>query len=419
MLFTPYVLPYITSALATVFTGVVASRRPTRAARVLVALCAAGFLWNVANAAEVLASGLAGKLIWANIEYPAIVAVPLLWFLFVSEYIGHHKRLRPRWLLPLSVIPVLTSVLVWADPWLGLVRYGFRLVSNGNLTAVAKSYGPLFYVACVYDYGLVLAGIAMLWVVARHGQRIYRRQAALILACSIVPWVLNLLYVGGHSPVRRLDLTAPGFAFSSLMVLWSITRYQALTLVPAAHDRVVSSIGDGVVVLDESGRIVDLNPAATELLRGSGKDLIGRRGADIGGAATELARRFRSPQEGRSEVAIGDGSAQHHFDLALSALDTGGATSGWVAVLRDISERKAAEREREALIAELRDALTHIHDLRGLIPICASCRRIRDDTGYWQQVEDYFGRYPDFAFTHGICPECAAKLYPEEQERSA
>jgi DNA-binding response OmpR family regulator len=84
----------------------------------------------------------------------------------------------------------------------------------------------------------------------------------------------------------------------------------------------------------------------------------------------------------------------------------------------DITERKQAEeilqettKEREKLIQELQYALDNIKTLQGLIPICANCKKIRDDKGYWNQVEGYISEHTDAEFTHGICPDCAKKLY--------
>ena len=79
----------------------------------------------------------------------------------------------------------------------------------------------------------------------------------------------------------------------------------------------------------------------------------------------------------------------------------------------DITERKAAEQERERLVSELREALTQVKTLSGFLPICASCKNIRDDAGYWQGIETYLSERADVEFTHGICPSCVAKLYPE------
>ena len=75
-------------------------------------------------------------------------------------------------------------------------------------------------------------------------------------------------------------------------------------------------------------------------------------------------------------------------------------------------ERKRAEEEREKVILQLQDAMSNIKVLRGLLPICASCKRIRDDTGYWKQLEDYISDRSEAQFTHGICAECSRKLYP-------
>lgn len=71
------------------------------------------------------------------------------------------------------------------------------------------------------------------------------------------------------------------------------------------------------------------------------------------------------------------------------------------------------EKEREELINELQAALARVKTLSGLLPICASCKKIRDDAGYWQQVEVYIRDHADVEFSHGLCPECAKKLYPD------
>ena len=71
------------------------------------------------------------------------------------------------------------------------------------------------------------------------------------------------------------------------------------------------------------------------------------------------------------------------------------------------------EEEQRKLIAQLREALENIKTLRGIIPICSSCKKVRDDDGYWEQVESYVRQHSLAQFSHGICPDCAQKLYPE------
>ncbi len=90
-------------------------------------------------------------------------------------------------------------------------------------------------------------------------------------------------------------------------------------------------------------------------------------------------------------------------------------------VMTDITERKKIAAEREKLILELQCAIGEIKTLRGIVPICASCKKIRDDSGYWEQVEAYVSRHTEARFSHGICPECMKKFYSDfmpEQEKT-
>jgi PAS domain S-box-containing protein len=82
-------------------------------------------------------------------------------------------------------------------------------------------------------------------------------------------------------------------------------------------------------------------------------------------------------------------------------------------MMEDISNRKFVEEERERLIRELKDAMARVKTLSGLLPMCAWCRNVRDDNGYWKKVEAYIEEHSDAAFTHGICPECLKKHDPE------
>lgn len=76
-------------------------------------------------------------------------------------------------------------------------------------------------------------------------------------------------------------------------------------------------------------------------------------------------------------------------------------------------ELRQQKRALTSRVDELRQALDQIKTLRGILPICANCKKIRNDQGYWKQVETYISEHTDALFTHGICPDCAKKLYPD------
>ncbi|MFH1756421.1 MAG: PAS domain S-box protein [Pseudomonadota bacterium] len=92
---------------------------------------------------------------------------------------------------------------------------------------------------------------------------------------------------------------------------------------------------------------------------------------------------------------------------------TWGGKSVFLSVQTDITERKRIEAEREKLVRDLQKALSEVKTLKGIFPICASCKKIRDDKGYWKQIEVYIRDHSEAEFSHGICPDCMKKLYPD------
>lgn len=87
-------------------------------------------------------------------------------------------------------------------------------------------------------------------------------------------------------------------------------------------------------------------------------------------------------------------------------------------IIHDITHRKKMEEEREKLIDDLQRALQEVRKLSGLLPICANCKKIRNDKGYWEQLEEYIGQRSEAEFSHGICPDCLKKLYPELDQKT-
>jgi hypothetical protein len=100
--------------------------------------------------------------------------------------------------------------------------------------------------------------------------------------------------------------------------------------------------------------------------------------------------------------------------LALSPVKSAdGHIMGAASIAYDITERKKIADERAQMIAQLNETLSKVKALSGLLPICASCKNIRDDKGYWQKLETFFHEHSDAEFSHSICPDCMEKLYPQ------
>ncbi|MHB0995017.1 MAG: PAS domain-containing protein [Elusimicrobiales bacterium] len=168
----------------------------------------------------------------------------------------------------------------------------------------------------------------------------------------------------------------------------------------------LSSMDETVLVFDAAGRLQEFygssRPAAVFRDAAAGRhysEIFPAPAAlELRGAAARLKETLL-PQD--FDFKAEQGGGETWYSMRLSARKSAeGDYFGLTAVCRDISERKrmeAAERE--------------VNDLRGLIPICASCKKIRDDKGYWQQVESYLSQHSPARFTHGLCKECETRLY--------
>lgn len=179
--------------------------------------------------------------------------------------------------------------------------------------------------------------------------------------------------------------------------------------------------GDAIFILEsegeKAGRIVMANKAAAAMHGYTVAELSNMKimeldTIDSAKGAAGMIRRILDGEWVKTELhhRRKDGT-EFPVDVSAGLLEYGGHKYV-LAFDRDITERRQIEEGREKLIRELRDALEKIKTLKGLLPICASCKKIRDDKGYWNQIETYIATHSEAEFSHGLCPSCAEKLFP-------
>ena len=183
--------------------------------------------------------------------------------------------------------------------------------------------------------------------------------------------------------------------------------------------KIFDATGDGLIVSDEQGVIVKCNQSLSEMFACQEKDLIGKHLLNF---FTDYGSPPETPDALRMLMSLGSVKDfqtrctthdQRAIDVEMNMVlmrDNMDSVTGTVSAIRDISERKEHERQREEIIKELQDALTKVKQLEGMLPICAWCKKVRDDKGYWQQIEAYISSHTKAGITHGICPECAKKV---------
>jgi PAS domain S-box-containing protein len=183
---------------------------------------------------------------------------------------------------------------------------------------------------------------------------------------------------------------------------------------------IVESSDDAIVGKSIDGLIVSWNAAAEQLYGYTPAEAIGRsfemlfpreRSCELAALLEKVRRGERVNHLETGQRTKTGGTVE--VSMTVSPVQTkDGENVGVSITARDITERKRQEAERERLIQQLQTALAEVKTLSGLLPICASCKKIRDDKGYWNQIESYIGARSRARFSHGICPDCMGHLYP-------
>jgi PAS domain-containing protein len=370
-------------------------------------------VWSLMSGLEASVVGVPAKVLFSQLADVGTTAVAPLFFLFTVTYAGMRKAVTPLWVCLLWVIPVATVVLTATNDLHGLVWSSFTpsTVPGGNV--LLYGHGPWYWISLIYYAVVVLAATGILVRAAVSVLRLYLRQTIILVAGVAAPWIGEALSLMPFNPFPGLDLPPIGFAFTGVFLLLGMSRFALFDIVPVARSLLIERMGDGLVVVDARGRVVDINPAALEALGVRG-DVIGRPAAE---ALRPLAGLLRPPGS-----AMGDSVAEmplagaegRYCEVSLSGLrNRQGGVAGQLIVLHDITARRAAEQEKVRLIGELTTALADVKTLSGLLPICASCRKIKDDKGYWQSIENYVERHSQAQFSHGLCEDCMRRLYPD------
>jgi len=207
------------------------------------------------------------------------------------------------------------------------------------------------------------------------------------------------------------------------------TRKQAEEALKSSEGKlhsITSHLAEGIYLLDEMGQITFMNPEAEHLFGWTMAELNEKGphnlvhfqkpdGTPLSPSECKMHNVIKTKERyfSTDEVFVRkDGTVFPISVIAAPVIENGNIRAS-VTAFRDITEQKQTEKEKGKLILDLQEALATIKTLHGILPICASCKKIRDDKGYWTQIESYIREHSTAEFSHGICPDCAKKLYPE------
>lgn len=390
------------------------SRRAHPATAYFALAMALATVWTVGFVLEILSTTLSAKLFWANVQFFGIAPLPVAWLAMTLHYTDAHRRWG--WIVSaLWAIPAATLVVIWTDGYHHLFRGHPMVACSGSFfPALANDYQLWFYVVhAFFSYAMFAGSLGFLAHAWCRAEGKYRQQILVLLASTAFPVIVDLFYVTGINPITDINLTTVAFSISGALIAWSLFSYRFLDLMPVARSVLVDIVGDAWIVIDAADRVLDLNKTAERVLGRPLKEMIGQT-LDRVADSDQLVECLQERQERPTEIEMRQGNETAWYDLRHSPLnDHRGRRRGCLIVLRDITPRKRIEMERERLVNELQGALAKVEKLEGMLPICANCKRIRDENGVWHNVEVYIRDHSKAEFSHGICPDCAKRLYPD------
>jgi len=317
---------------------------------------------------------------------------------------------------------------------------------NGFLKLVLESLSHPFYVIDANDYTIKLAnaaaqaqgisGNATCYVLTHKRQTpcdsVTHPCPLEILKRTKKPATVEHVHYDKHGNPRHVEVHAHPILDDegnvSRMIEYTVDITERKRMEEALQESelkfrsVTESAKDAIISADRNGNIIFWNKASQKMFEYTEEEAIGQpleilmpegfKAAHQEGMARHISS-GESGVIGQTIEVAGLTKNGHEFPIELSVSTwTAGEEIFYTGIIRDVSRRKQIEKERDQLIQSLQESLAKVKTLSGMLPICASCKKIRDDKGYWNQIESYIQKHSEAAFSHGICPECTEKLYP-------
>lgn len=315
--------------------------RPTAATGSALLWC--GAAWILTNALTIANGDVSAALNWKKFEYLAIAPIPLLWLILALQFTGRVKSLTPKRIWLLNALPALCLVGLFTNEAHGLFVADMSVEFSNTVPNFELQPGILMIVFYLQGYLVVIAGI---YIFTREllNSTAFRLQAGIILLGGILTVGAHILDWSGLNPIPSLRLTPLALSIVIPLFAFMVIRLRRADIVPAAQSNIVRLMQDPVILLDVEGRIIDLNPAAEQMI---GQKLAAVLGLFVNDAwpawaaqVDTLSRRV----SGLNEIRIGMSDQSRVYDVRRSDLiDRHGQRYGYVMVFRDNTERAQIE----------------------------------------------------------------------------
>ena len=222
-------------------------------------------IWDFSAIFELSSTVLTTKILFSKIEYLGAVSVANFWFFFAASFSKKYRIKRKQLYILFWIIPVIVLIMAWTNEMHRLIWTNVYLTDSPYGIIAIYVHGIFFYVNVVYSYILLFLGTVIMIKEAFTFPKIYRNQSLILILAVCIPWFGDILYVLGISPIHGLDSGTFALTISAILIVFGYLRFRLFSISPIAHEIIFSNIAEGIIVVDEGYRIVQMNQSAKSL----------------------------------------------------------------------------------------------------------------------------------------------------------
>ena len=320
--------------------------------------------WQVCASFESIAVGIPAKVFWSKICYIGSLATPVLVLVFAMQYANMGKWLTRRNIALMFLVPLSIFILTITNEWHYLIWTSFTPLSDPSLNTIVYGHGPAFWVMIFYSYLLLFSATLVIIRSRKRARQIYRLQSVLIILALLFPWIGNLLYLLKVGPFPGQDITVLGFTMTGLILSFNLHQFKLLDLVPMARSLLMEKMKDGLLVIDDKGRIVDANHAVEEISSVHSDKLIGKNVEELFPDLENAIKSISLQSDIHRELEILRNNSKYTYNISITPLaGMEGDSLGYLILLHDVTGLKRIEATLRENEEKYRAIVENTHDM--------------------------------------------------------
>lgn len=332
------------------------TRRPVAGAVPLAYTMVAMVFWGWMYAISWLTPGINAKIFWLGLAFFGVATSSPAFLTVAIEFTGHQDWLTRKFFIGIFTLPALAMFMYITDPWFGLFFGGMDITAPNDF----MRGGPGFGLLGLNGYFCTFSSAYLFIRYYLTASAVKRSSIVIILVGTFFPFFGTLVSLFHLSPFPGLDLTPLLFSISGMFYAYGLFTYRMMDLAPIGREAVLEKMEDGMLVVDDVNRVVDLNPRARSFLdKGIGNPI----GHSVMNVFSTWAREIHfdfMAQSDRTHVQV-EGPDFYHYDILITTLfDSRGDIAGRLFVWRDISAQKKSEIEVHEVNLDLKRRLMEI-----------------------------------------------------------